>query len=166
MRSIAKRRRRALTLGVWRLPKGDRQKWLVEKATELGVARLVPLVTERAVAQPSENALERLRRAVIEASKQCGRNRLMEIALPKSWDEFLTANNQVAYRLVAHPSAEEPLSSYLQASIVAAIGAEGGFTDEEIARAESQGWKSIGLGPRTLRVETAAVALAARLIGM
>src|SRR5436190_713470 len=71
----------SLTLAV-ALPKGERQKWLVEKATELGVTRIVPLVTERGVAQPVESALERLRRSVIEASKQCGRNRLMEIAAP------------------------------------------------------------------------------------
>ncbi len=64
------------------LPKGDRQKWLVEKAVELGVTRLVPLRTQRAVAQPVEQALARLRRAVIEASKQCGRNRLMPIDAP------------------------------------------------------------------------------------
>ncbi len=153
-----------LTLGV-ALPKGDRQKWLVEKATELGVVRLVPLETERAVAQPGDNALERLRRAVIEASKQCGRNRLMEIASPQSWNEFLTANNEVASRLVAHPSVKESRSSLMQATVIAAVGPEGGFTEEEVARAESQSWQLIGLGPRTLRVETAAVALAARLIG-
>ncbi len=82
-----------LTLGV-ALPKGDRQKWLVEKATELGVARLVPLETERSVAQPSESTLQRLRRAVIEASKQCGRNRLMEVAAPRAWEDFLAVNRQ------------------------------------------------------------------------
>src|SRR5487761_1185914 len=64
------------------LPKGDRQRWLVEKAVELGVRRLTPLVTERGVAQPTDKALTRLRRAVIEASKQCGRNRLMEVSQP------------------------------------------------------------------------------------
>src|SRR3972149_595754 len=65
-----------LVIGV-PLPKGDRQKWLVEKLTELGVTELVPLVTERGVAQPTDSALERLERGVIEAAKQCGRNRLM-----------------------------------------------------------------------------------------
>ena len=85
---IDREARIAVTLGV-ALPKGDRQKWLVEKVVELGVARLVPLETERGVAQPVENALERLRRGVIEASKQCGRNRLMEIAEPRAWREFL-----------------------------------------------------------------------------
>ena len=76
-----------LTLAV-ALPKGDRQRWLVEKAVELGVAELVPLETQRGVAQPSDAALERLRRSVIEASKQCGRNRLMEIGSAQSWRAF------------------------------------------------------------------------------
>ena len=76
-----------LTLAV-ALPKGDRQQVLVEKATELGVAGLVPLVTQRGVAQPSDSALNRLRRAAIEAAKQCGRNRLMEIAAPASWSDY------------------------------------------------------------------------------
>ena len=70
-----------LTLGV-ALPKGDRQRWLVEKATELGVARIVPLLTERSNDRESPAALDKLRRAVIEASKQCGRNRLLEITSP------------------------------------------------------------------------------------
>src|SRR6476619_4914155 len=75
----------ALVVGV-ALPKGDRQKWLVEKLTELGVTTLVPLVAERSVAQPAGSVLDRLRRSVIEAAKQCGRNRLMRIAEPKLWN--------------------------------------------------------------------------------
>ena len=71
-----------LAIGV-ALPKGDRQKWLIEKLTELGVAAIVPLTTERGVAQPAAGALERLRRSVIEASKQCGRNRLLQIHEPQ-----------------------------------------------------------------------------------
>src|SRR4029078_8817654 len=77
-RQVDREMARHITLAV-SLPKGDRQRWLVEKTTELGVARLVPLVTRYSVAQPVGNATTRLRRAVIEASKQCGRNRLMEI---------------------------------------------------------------------------------------
>src|SRR3954447_26899123 len=78
----------ALVVGV-ALPKGDRQKWLVEKLTEFGVTTLVPLVTERCVAQPAAAALERLRRSIIEAAKQCGRNRLMKIAEPQTWSEWI-----------------------------------------------------------------------------
>jgi len=91
-----------LTLGV-ALPKGERQRWLVEKAVELGVQRLVPVDTQRSVARPAERTLARLRRAVIEASKQCGRNRLMEIAVLEAWPDFIAANEAVERRLLAHP---------------------------------------------------------------
>src|SRR6185295_11319983 len=105
----------ALAVGV-ALPKGDRQKWLVEKLTELGVTTLVPLITERCVAQPAAAAVERLRRSVIEAAKQCGRNRLMKIAEPQAWDAWLTgwlgssdSEPSVVRRIIAHPSGS-PLS--------------------------------------------------------
>ena len=159
----------AVTLGV-ALPKGDRQKWLVEKLVELGVARLAPLETERGVAQPVENALQRLRRGVIEASKQCGRNRLMEIAEPKTWRKFLAESGDTACRLVAHPAGQPDGGTHftrptLLQNAAIAIGPEGGFTDEEVAQAVAQGWQAVDLGPRILRVETAALALAALLIG-
>jgi 16S rRNA (uracil1498-N3)-methyltransferase len=154
----------AVTLGV-ALPKGDRQKWLVEKVVELGIARLVPLETERGVAQPRASAVERLRRGVIEASKQCGRNRLMEIAEPKTWPAFLAENATAECRLVAHPGQSTPPPPTSAPRAAVAIGPEGGFTDEEIAASVAQGWQTVDLGPRVLRVETAAVALAARLIG-
>jgi 16S rRNA (uracil1498-N3)-methyltransferase len=80
-----------LTLAV-ALPKGERQRWLIEKAVELGVARIIPLTTKRGVAQPTAAATERLRRAVIEASKQCGRNRLLEIGEARAWDELAAAD--------------------------------------------------------------------------
>ncbi len=91
-----------LTLGV-SLPKGDRQRWLVEKAVELGVTRLVPLAAQRSVAHVSGEPPERLRRAVIEASKQCGRNRLMEIAAGEPLEHFLRAGESTAVRWLARP---------------------------------------------------------------
>ena len=153
-----------VTLGV-ALPKGERQKWLVEKVVELGVARLVPLESERGVAQPVENALERLRRGVIEASKQCGRNRLMEIAAPRMWPAFLADSQSAACRLVAHPGQQPRRWPAPSENAALAIGPEGGFTDDEVALAVARGWQVVDLGPRILRVETAAVALAARVIG-
>jgi 16S rRNA (uracil1498-N3)-methyltransferase len=152
----------ALVVGV-SLPKGDRQKWLVEKLTELGVKRLVPIVTERGVAQPTDSALERLGRSVVEAAKQCGRNRLLEIAPPQAWSEWLSDGHEAgSHRLVAHPSGE-PLSAMnlsASGSIYIAIGPEGGFTDAEITAAVAQGWQSVHLGRSILRIETAAMALA------
>jgi 16S rRNA (uracil1498-N3)-methyltransferase len=155
-----------LTVGV-ALPKGDRQKWLVEKLTELGVTTLVPLVTERGVAQPSAGALERLNRGVIEASKQCGRNRLMRISKPQAWGEWVAevAEGISERRLLAHPDglplSELDLSSPQPTRV--AIGSEGGFTDAEVVAATAPGWQKVALGPRILRIETAAVALAAAI---
>jgi 16S rRNA (uracil1498-N3)-methyltransferase len=152
-----------LQLGV-AMPKGDRQRWLVEKLTELGVTTLVPLITARGVVQPEQGTLSRLRRTVIEASKQCGRNRLMEIALPMSWSDYVPASGSWL-RLFAHPNAgcEGPrmLPDRGTQPVAAAVGPEGGFTEGEVALALRAGWQSIGLGPRVLRVETAAMAIAA-----
>jgi 16S rRNA (uracil1498-N3)-methyltransferase len=153
-----------LVVGV-SLPKGDRQKWLVEKLTELGVTRLVPLETERGVAQPTAGALDRLKRSTIEAAKQCGRNRLMKIAGPQPWKEYACTQPSAtkSRRLVAHFGGAPLTDSILGEAIPTqvAVGPEGGFTDDEIAAAVAAGWQIVDLGPRILRLETAAVALAA-----
>jgi 16S rRNA (uracil1498-N3)-methyltransferase len=160
-----------VTLGV-ALPKGDRQKWLVEKAVELGATRLVPLRTARSVAQPGPKAVHRLRRTVIEASKQCGRNRLMEIAPPQAWEEFIVGAPHGVSRLLAHPktragpktptSALEHLAGdALREPVLLAVGPEGGSAPAEVDQAMVAGWEPVDLGPRTLRVETAAVLLLA-----
>ena len=159
---------RELTLGV-PLPKGDRQKWLVEKAVELGVARIVPLVTARSVrVAPASRQwhARRLRRTVIEASKQCGRNRLMEIAEPRAWADYVADAGDAPCRLLAqpcgHPTVAGPLSAAdLPGRVFLAVGPEGGFTEEEVSLAEAAGWRMIDLGPRILRVETAALMLVA-----
>lgn len=150
------------------LPKGERQKWLVEKLTELGVARLVPLVTARGVAEATPAALARLRRTVIEASKQCGRNTLLEIAAPATQADLLARLDPGTWPLVADP-AGPPLATIPRpaspGAILALVGPEGGFTPEEIAAAVAAGSTRVSLGPHVLRIETAAIALAARLVG-
>jgi 16S rRNA (uracil1498-N3)-methyltransferase len=159
-----------LTLGV-SLPKGDRQRWLVEKAVELGVGRLVPLLTSHTVGRTRAKGLERLRRAVIEASKQCGRNRLMEIDQPRPWPEFLADTATVPRRLLAHPGGRAPnppaptvRHAPERSAVVLAVGPEGGFTSEEVDLAASTGWNLVDLGPRILRVETVAVLLVALVV--
>ncbi len=152
-----------LTLAV-ALPKGERQKWLVEKLTELGVERLVPLATVRGVAEATPAAVERLSRGVVEACKQCGRDGLMQIGRPKSVAEVVGGTGGGAVLLVADRDGaplEEVATGASQ--VVALVGPEGGFTEEELATIEAAGGRRVSLGPHVLRVETAAIALAARL---
>jgi 16S rRNA (uracil1498-N3)-methyltransferase len=154
---------RPLTIAV-ALPKGDRQKWLVEKLTELGAQRLTPLVTARGVVEATASAQARLARGVIEACKQCGRNTLMQISAPATL-EALADRHPDARRLIAHPDGR-PLDDVLRTTageIVAAVGPEGGFTPDEIAAAERLGYRQVSLGPHILRIETAAIAIAASL---
>jgi 16S rRNA (uracil1498-N3)-methyltransferase len=150
---------RELVLGV-ALPKGDRQSWLVEKAVELGVRRLVPLMAVRCVVKPSPKALKRLRRAVIETSKQCGRNQLMEITEPQRLGDYLDRAPAEATRWLAHPESRVPVDFSPSGSVYIAVGPEGGFDDDEIRSGAEAGWTLACLGPRILRVETAAIALA------
>ena len=157
----------SITLAV-ALPKGDRQRWLAEKVVELGVARLTPLQTERGNDRETPAGLDRLRRVVVEASKQSGRNRLMEISGPVKLADFFSTHPGGASRWLAHPGAKDcravfaALQSLGQTpgEMLFAIGPEGGFSDAEVELAVAQGWQTIGLGERILRVETAAVALA------
>lgn len=146
------------------LPRGDRGQWLVEKLTELGATAYIPLHTRRSVVHPAEGKAEKLRRYVIEASKQCGRNVLMEIADLCSWDRFIARTDWPDQRWFA-TFGGEPLKLPVQArDSVVAIGPEGGWTDEEATAARQAGWHVVQFGPRVLRVETAAIA-AATLIG-
>ncbi len=154
-----------VTLGV-ALPKGDRARWLVEKLVELGARRIVPLVTSRSVARPTEKTLRRLRRTVVEASKQSGRNRLLEIAEPLDWAAFVGGVDAESCRLLAHPLGESSvwpsMETALARGVVAAVGPEGGFAPDEVELAEASGWRTVDLGRRILRVETAAAVILVR----
>ncbi len=149
------------------VPKGDRFRWLVEKATELGVARLVPLRTKRSVVDPGSGKLQRMRQTVIEACKQCGRSRLMQIDAPTDWPQVVAQEFPGRAVFVADPRGTlltvEFLDRFSEAksNVVLAIGPEGGFSEDEISLATDAGAKLINLGPWLLRIETAAIALAA-----
>ncbi|MCX7404760.1 MAG: RNA methyltransferase RsmE [Planctomycetaceae bacterium] len=146
------------------LPKGDRQKWMVEKLTELGVGRLIPLATTRGVAEATAGAQARLERGVIEACKQCGRNTLMEVAAGHTLDQLLAAIPAGTYGLIAHPGGSPLNTGALRAAtaVLALVGPEGGFTDDELVAADRSGLVRVSLGPHILRVETAAISLAAQ----
>lgn len=145
------------------VPKGERFDWLVEKATELGVARLIPLLAERSVVEPGGSKLERLRRRIIEASKQCGRSRLMILAPSQSLESALQSE-LAEVRLIAQPGGAGP-HRWPQIvpgnTVVLAVGPEGGFTSAELDLAVRSGCVAACFNLNTLRVETAALAGAA-----
>ncbi len=156
------------------LPKGDRQKTLVDGLVQLGVTRLTPLVCQRGVAQPTAAALERLERSVVESSKQCGRNQLMRISPPQTIAQVLQVSTgsfsglSTTLSLVAHPygpgkslAAIANSTSSQIASARMAVGPEGGFSDAEVSQWLEAGWQCVELGPRILRIEMAALQLAA-----
>ena len=146
------------------LPKGDRADFLIEKLTELGVTDFTPLLTERSVVLPKESKTEKLQRAVIEASKQCGRNVLLRVHPPARLERWCQLQSIMEAKWIAHPTDELGGSKEaIRGGIAVAIGPEGGFSDEEVAAAERAGFRRLGLGPRILRVETAAVAIAAQI---
>lgn len=160
-----------LELGV-ALPKGDRSRWLVEKCVELGVSRLVPLATEFCDLKAKGESRKKLNRYVVEASKQCGRNKLMEIEELTAFEDWARdAPQESIAQLIAHPGGE-PFHSdeFCQAgelsgagAVRLAVGPEGGFSESEIKLAQELGWRVVDLGPRILRVETAALKLVASI---
>jgi 16S rRNA (uracil1498-N3)-methyltransferase len=147
------------------VPKADRFRWLVEKATELGVSRLIPLQTAHSVMEPGATKLDKMRAAVIEACKQSGRDRLMAIDPLTEWQAFLASTKETGRLLVAEPGGA-PQASLCEVKqperpLVLVVGPEGGFSDVEIIQAADAGGHCISLGSRILRTETAAIALAA-----
>jgi len=145
------------------LPKGDRAQFLVEKLTELGATSFVPLKTTRSVVEPREAKREKLQRYVIEASKQCGRNVLMRIESPAEWSAYCRRADLPPLRVLAHPGGTALSSIANGGDAAIAVGPEGGGTDEEIEAGRTAGWQVVGLGPRILRIETAAIFLASWL---
>jgi 16S rRNA (uracil1498-N3)-methyltransferase len=132
--------------------------WLVEKATELGAARLIPVMTQRTVAERVK--LERLEAIAIEAAEQCGRTRLPEIAEPLPLARLLDQRDPARALYFADENGGEAAASAIhQGPALILTGPEGGFTDEEralVRRAPNS--IAVSLGPRILRAETAALA--------
>jgi 16S rRNA (uracil1498-N3)-methyltransferase len=153
------------------LPSGDKMDWVIEKAVELGVQRLIPIAAQRSVLKLTGDRLaKRLlhwQGIVISASEQCGRNRLMHILPPQNLEQALT-NKALGVVLLCDPAAEDDLSATLlkqQATVHAGvsflIGPEGGWSNEEIQTTRQSEVSSVRFGQRVLRSETAGLALAA-----
>jgi len=149
------------------LAKGEKMDLVVQKATELGVARVLPFEAERSVvrldAAKGDERAERWRRIAAEAARQCGRADVPEVRAPSSLDAALAALPPGARAVVFHPGGGALPGPAGAASIAAVVGPEGGLTDAEVRACEAAGAVRSGLGPRVLRAETAAIVAIALL---
>jgi 16S rRNA (uracil1498-N3)-methyltransferase len=131
--------------------------WLVEKASELGAARLIPVMTRRTVAERVK--LERLEAIAIEAAEQCGRTILPGISEPASLKELLERDIARTLYFADEGGGEPVADAFKPGPALILTGPEGGFTDEERALIRAApGTVAVSLGPRILRAETAALA--------
>lgn len=155
-----------LTLAV-AVPKGKRQDVLIEKLTELGVAAVWPMITQRSVVRPDADRVAKWQRCAIEAAKQSHQPFLPEILAPQSYVEVVRQADAFDRVLLASPTGDAaPINARLSAhaptdSVLALVGPEGGFSPEEHDAALAVGARPVRLAPGVLRVETAAIALAA-----
>lgn len=142
--------------------RGERMDWVIQKATELGAWRIVPVLSERSVvrldAGQRRAKLEHWRAVAAHACEQSGRNRLPLIDSPTDLREHLASHDHADMRFVLDPEAAGPaLQITLPASVEIAVGPEGGFSGAEIEAMHLAGLSSLRFGPRILRTETAAL---------
>lgn len=152
----------SLTL-VQGISRGERMDWVVQKATELGVAELVPVLTERSVVKLNGSQAERKRDhwlgIAIGACEQCGRNRVPRIHAPVDFGSWLAPASDAGLRILLDASGSNALNGLQRhQQVTLLIGPEGGLSNGERDAALAAGFQALRLGPRTLRTETAAVA--------
>jgi 16S rRNA (uracil1498-N3)-methyltransferase len=150
------------------LLKHDQMDWVIQKATELGVASIVPLITSRGVVRPDGARIkvqrDRWNRIAFEAAQQAERWDSPEVMEPQAWLNWVVALPSAATRMLLHerrravPLSDITLSRTVDQPLVLAIGPEGGWTEEETDAADRAGFQSVSLGERILRAETAALA--------
>lgn len=152
------------------LPSGDKMDFVVQKAVELGVARIQPLLAARSVVRLSgERAarrVEHLRQVAVSACEQCGRNRLPEIAPIldlRQWLGQLPQDNGLERLLLSPQGGRRPRELAGAKRFALLVGPEGGLSEEEAAAARLAGFADLSLGPRILRTETAGPAVLAAL---
>ncbi len=156
----------SIELGI-AVSRGERMDWVMQKATELGVARIAPLYSERTeVRLKGERALKKLhhwQQIAISACEQCGRNRLPEITPLQNLGDWLAAVEAQRKLVLHHRSSGGGAGDARPGSVALLVGPEGGLSEAEIGSAEAAGFDSLALGPRVLRTETAPLAAIAIL---
>ncbi len=153
------------------LPKADKMEWIVQKAVELGVGEIVPVLTERCISRPDEKTLskkrDRWQKIAAEAAKQCGRGRIPPLRPLLRFSAAAKELGQMEKGLLLYEKGGQPLREALRApaqQIGMMVGAEGGFSSEEADEAARLGVRAVSLGSRILRCETAPLAALSALM--
>ena len=137
--------------------KGDKMELVIQKTTELGVHKIIPVVSTRSVALPKKNKLLRWRKIAVEAIKQCGRVVLPEIAEPTPIERADVDGAKIFFWEKGGIPFSRAIKGLLPQNIAFLIGPEGGFSEEQAENLIKKGWKPVSLGPVILRSETASV---------
>jgi 16S rRNA (uracil1498-N3)-methyltransferase len=144
------------------IARADRMDVIVQKATELGVARIVPVQSRRGVvrleAAQAQSKAAHWRAITASACEQCGRNRLPAVEAPRRLLDYLGTLPPGGTRLLLEPGADARATAAIGGEVTLAIGPEGGLDDAEIEAFRLAGFEAMRLGPRVLRTETAAIA--------
>jgi len=155
------------------IPKSDKMELIIQKSIELGIKRVVPVITERTVVKirnesDAENKRVRWQRIALEAAKQSNRGIIPHVDIPITFDHAIAVAKDAQLGIIAYEKEkEQSLKKFLTdriQSVSVLIGPEGGFTEDEVSRAYGLGIKPITLGPRILRTETAGIAVVSILM--
>lgn len=148
------------------IPKAKKMDLIIQKCTELGVAKIIPTLTERCIAKGEK--IKRWQKIAKEGAEQCGRTTIPEISPVIKFEEVIKLKDQydlslLPWELEENTSLKKVLSSNKPKEILILIGPEGGFSQEEVKLAKSAGFTTITLGPRILRTETAGLVILAMI---
>ncbi len=157
---------RRATYLAWSLLKKDKNDWVIQKATELGVTHLIPLQAERCARSDISNIrMERWHKIALEASEQCGRSDIPAISQPTSLDKALATLTERSVTIyIAQQDGDTQLQLYAENSLAVCIGPEGGWSDAEKHLFSERHVKTLHLGQFTLRAETAAIIASSRIV--
>lgn len=146
------------------ISKGDRFDWVLQKATELGVTHITPLLSERCeiklTGERKDKKILSWKNIIISACEQCQRNTLPSFNNPISFSQYMQSveDNKDELKVVLHHRTQQKLTEYASPQRVCLlVGPEGGLSDHEIEQAEAKGFNPLALGPRVLRTETAPI---------
>ena len=146
------------------ITKKNKMDYIIEKATELGVNKVIPLITDRTIVRPDEKGArkkhDRWVKIAVEAAKQCGRSVIPEVENIKKYKDVIGGMDDYSLAIMAHLEDEtipikEVIKGFKKGKIIIFIGPEGDFTSDEILQAKANGCKFVSLGDRVLKSDTA-----------